>query len=272
MFCSRCGANLVEGAQFCTTCGTPVAVAPATPVPPVTPVVPVAPVAPVAPPVPPVAPAAPVYPTAPTAPLDTAPTAPVYTAPTAPVYTAPPVYPGAPVAATAPANDFAATLRKITHIIVAGIGILAFIMAVINLFGLYNVRITSGRFSVRADVSDLFEASAAILIGNLLYGLIGLGISAIAALYHLKHTIHLDIYDKLIGKLVQPLVSKFVEGDGILTLLGAIGSVVILHQLIFYLCAGEGGTVYMHFTSWIMFFLYTGIAAAEIFWLNKKQK
>lgn len=127
MFCPKCGNQLPDGAQFCSSCGNPVNVQPAAPVMPAEPTIPTTPVTPVAPSIPeapvvssfvpeapvvstftpeqPVAPEVPVMPAAPVVPET--PVAPVSlnkaVAPEAPVVPEAPVMPEQPIMPAAPA-------------------------------------------------------------------------------------------------------------------------------------------------------------------------
>lgn len=189
---------------------------------------------------------------------------------------------GAGAAAPAKPVDAAASVKKYVHLIVGGFAILALVLAIMNLFGLYDVTATmkyGGQKlgEVSGSVSDLYEEKSGLMIANILYGLANLAIAAIGALYFLKITQNMDMYDKFIGKYTKGLTGKLVSGDGILTLIGGIGAVFAVIKLILYMCAGESqdGASYsisMHWFGWVMLFVYAGIACADIFWLNKKQK
>ena len=208
--------------------------------------------------------AAPVAPAAPAAPVQEAP---VQQAPVqeAPAQQAP---------AKAPANDIAATIKGYMHYIVGGVAVVALILGILNLFGLYNVSISWGGYTLGSgSVSDLYDGSTMLMIGNILYGLVSLAIAGVGALYFMKKQMNNDLYDKFIGKNVNSILAKLVDGDGIATLIGAVGGVVAILQWIFFMTAGSGGaSVSMHFTSWIMLIVYVALFCCDMFWLNKKQK
>lgn len=188
----------------------------------------------------------------------------------------------APKAAPAPAGDLVASIKKNLHLIVGALGILALVLAIFNIFGLYKVTATvkyNGQVvgEGSGSVSDVYDSSTGIMIANILYGLANLAIAAIGVLYFLKITQNKDLYDKFIGKYTKGLTGKLVSGDGILTLIGGIGAIFAVIKLIFYMCAGEShqgvsSSISMHWFGWVMLFVYAGIACADIFWLNKKQK
>lgn len=187
----------------------------------------------------------------------------------------------AQAAAPAKAGDAVGTIKKNLHLIVGGFAILALVLAIFNLFGLYSVststEVWGQKIKGAADISDVYDASTGIMIANILYGLANLAIAAAGALYFLKRTQNKDLYDKFVGKYTNGLVSKFVSGDGILTLIGGIGAIFAIIKLFFYLIASPESmgitiSVSMHWFGWVMLFVYAGIACADIFWLNKKQK
>ena len=235
MFCRNCGTQMADDSKFCANCGTPVA-----------------------------APAAPVEPAAPATPVQEAPVQ-------QPVQETP----AQPAPAKAPANDAIATVKGILHYIAGGVAVLALIFGIMNLFGLYSVTASYMGMSASGAISDLYEGSTALLIGNILYGLGSLVVAAIGALYFLKKQMNNDLYDKFVAKYTGTYLAKLVDGEGIAALLGAVGGVFGILQLFFFLVAdphGIGASVSMHFTSWVMLIVYVALFCGDMFWLGKKQK
>ena len=194
-----------------------------------------------------------------------------------------PAQPAAAAQPAAPAQpatvaDPVASIKKIMHFIVAGIATLALIMAIINLFGTYDVSASFMGQSASGPVSDLYETSTMLLLANILYGLFSLAIAGVGVLYFLKGMLKLDLYDKFVGKLVNGLLGKFLSGDGILALIGAVGATAGILQLLMYLIANPSPfeqvsiSVSLNWTSWLMLVVYIGTACADIFWIGKKQK
>ena len=208
--------------------------------------------------------AAPVAPAAPAAPVQEAP---VQQAPVqeTPAQQAP---------AKAPAGDTIATVKGIMHYIAGGVAVLALIFGILNLFGLYDVSLSLGGYSQSGPVADLYDASTALLIGNILYGLGSLVVAAIGALYFLKKQMNNDLYDKFIGKHANGILAKLVDGEGIAALMGAVGAAFGILQLFFYLIAspGFGSSVSMSIFSWLMLIVYAALFCGDMFWLGKKQK
>lgn len=194
------------------------------------------------------------------------------TAPSSQAVPQPPAPEAAPVQpAPAGATDVASSVKKFMHFIVIGVAAWALIMGILNLFGLYSVSVTSSSFfgsiSIPVAVSSIYSESAILLIGNILYGLACLAIAGVGTLYFLKAFRNMDLYDKFVGKFVNPLLGKFVAGDGIATLIGIVGAAFGILQLLFFIIAGYP----MHFTSWLSLIVYAAMAACDLFWLNKKK-
>lgn len=187
-------------------------------------------------------------------------------APAQPAPEAAPVQP-----APAGTTDVVASVNKIMHFIVGGVAVWALIMGILNLFGLYSVSVTASSFfgsiSIPVAVSSIYSESVILLIGNILYGLACLAIAGVGTLYFLKVFQKMDLYDKFVGKFVNPLLGKFVAGDGIATLIGIVGAAFGILQLLFFIIAGYP----MHFTSWLSLIVYAAMAACDLFWLNKKK-
>lgn len=179
----------------------------------------------------------------------------------------------APKAAPAPAGDLVASIKKNLHLIVGGFAILALVLAIMNLFGLYDVTATmkyNGQVVGKGSgsVSDVYDASTGIMIANILYGLACLAIAAAGALYFLKVTQNKDLYDKF--------VAKYTKNMPILSLIGSVGFVFSVLKLLLYVIAkpsemGISMSVSMHWFGWVMLFVYAGLVCADKFWLNKKQ-
>lgn len=86
-----------------------------------------------------------------------------------------------------------------------------------------------------------------------------------------------DMYDKYIGKAAAPKLQKFVAGDGVLTLMGILGAANVIFQWLLYLFTRESGRgisfwIRIHWTSWVMLFVYLAAAGCDMFLLNKKEK
>ena len=112
-----------------------------------------------------------------------------------------------------------------------------------------------------------------LLIGNILYGLGSLIVAAIGALYFLKVQMKNDLYDKFVAKYANGILTKFVGGDGIATLIGGVGAAFGILQLFFYIIANPmGASVSMSIFSWLMLIVYAALFVGDMFWLNKKQK
>ena len=233
MFCPNCGSSLPDNAKFCTNCGHSMPTAS-------------------------VQPAAAVQPD----PMQ-------YAQPVQPVQ---PMQPAQPVQYIQPKTASSNPFDSFLHFIIAGVATLALILAIMNLFNLYKVRVSVSVFSASGPVSDVARESAAVLIGNLLYGLTNLAIVGVGVLYFIKKMFNVPVYDKIVGKMFSPLLSKFVSGDGVATLIGAVGTAIGTLQLFFYLIAGDGYRVGMHWTSWVALFLYSGLAVLDIFLFSRKQK
>jgi hypothetical protein len=178
----------------------------------------------------------------------------------------------APKAAPAKAGDLVASIKKNLHLIVGALGILALVLAIFNIFGLYEVttsaKIIGHTAKGHADISDVCDASTGIMIANILYGLACLAIAAAGALYFLKVTQNKDLYDKF--------VAKYTKNMPILSLIGSVGFVFSVLKLLLYVIAkpsemGISVSVSMHWFGWVMLFVYAGLVCADKFWLNKKQ-
>ena len=178
-------------------------------------------------------------------------------------------------------NATVANVKKYLHFIIVGLAGLALIFGILNLFGWYNatavVKGYGQRQTASGPVRDLYTDKPLVMFSNLIYGIISMAIAFIGGSYYLKTTMNNDLYDKYIGKCAGSKVSKFVEGDGVLTLMGVLGVANVLFQWLLYLFTRESswgisGWVRIHWTSWIMLFVYLAAAGCDMFWLNKKQK
>ena len=175
----------------------------------------------------------------------------------------------------APAS-FEATLKQNMKYVMLGIAILAIILCVMHTFSLFDVSATisynGNDKSSSGPVSDLIESGEKplILIGNLLFGLSNLAIAALGILYFLKENNNIDLYDKIYAKRIK-LSPLF--------LMGVVGASAALLQILFYMMSGESESVFgytvsasisAHWTTWIMLFVFAGLAVLDKLVLNKK--
>ena len=192
-----------------------------------------------------------------------------------------------PVASTsAPAtalsqNAVIANVKKYMHFIIVGLAGLALIVGILNLFGWYNATAVASGYGQRQTASgpvrDLYTDKPLVLFANLIYGIISMVIAFIGGSHYLKSTMGNDMYDKYVGKFANNKLRKFVAGDGVLTLMGVLGAVNVIFQWLLYLFTRESGWgvsawVRIHWTSWVMLFVYLAAAGCDIFLLNKKEK
>lgn len=187
--------------------------------------------------------------------------------------------PAAPTA-TLTENATVANIKKYMHFIVVGLAGLALIFGILNLFGWYNATAVASGGGMRqtnsGPVRELYSEKPLVLFSNLIYGIISMLIAFIGAAYYLKTTMNNDLYDKYVSKFTGKL-SKLVSGDGVLTLMGILGVANVLFQWLLYLFTRESfwgisAWVRIHWTSWVMLFVYLAVAGCDMFWLNKKQK
>lgn len=183
--------------------------------------------------------------------------------------------------ATLTASPAIANIKKYLNYIVLGVSVLALVVGLLNLFGLFDVTAVASGYGQRqtssGPVTDLYEDKPLVLISNLLYGLISLAIAFIGTAYYLKATMNHDMYDKYIAKAAAPKLQKLVAGDGVLTLIGILGAANVIFQWLLYLFTRESGWgisawIRIHWTSWVMLFVYLAAAGCDMFLLNKKEK
>ena len=143
--------------------------------------------------------------------------------------------------------------------IALGIAALALIFGIMNLFSLYDVNASYMGLTIPVPPSE----NTAMLIGNILYGLILLAVAGVAAMYGLKELNGMPYYDKYIAKL--PLAKQP------LTLIGGAAAAGGILQFIMYMLADVSPvSVSVHWTTWIMVLLGAGLVAVDKFVLNKK--
>ena len=144
-------------------------------------------------------------------------------------------------------------------------GVYAVIMAILNLFGLYDVSVSYMGYSSSGSVSDLYEGSSLLMITNILTGLILLAVAAVAVLYGLKDMKNMPYYDQFIAKL--PMANKPLTLAG-----GAAAACGVLQFILYMLCdLGMGITPSVNWTTWVTIILGAGLVCVDMFVINKKK-
>lgn len=203
--------------------------------------------------------------------------APVEAAPQQPVYQQPVYQQPAPQVAPAGAID----LKKIWHMVIAGVAALALIVGLLSIFGVWELPVTleAGGYelmdgdyrSVSQIVDSYDEADKSFFMGymaNILMGLACVAAAAVGILYFLKQQMNMPYYDQFIGKYLKGLTPGLV--------VGGLATAGCLLQMILMLTVGftyEGVTIGVGapWITWVVFILGAGLAAADYFVVNKKQ-
>jgi len=152
------------------------------------------------------------------------------------------------------------------------VAILAAIMTVVHLFGLFDVSVSSSmmgqKVMVSMPLSDMLESEEfpLVITSNILFGIANLLIAAVGVLYFLKANNSSDLYDTIYAKYVK-ISSTF--------LIGIVGGGTALLQILFYLLSsksesGMSATICAHWTTWVMLFVYAGMVVLDKMVLNKK--
>ena len=175
-------------------------------------------------------------------------------APQQPVYQQPPVAPQQPAPGyyqqpARPAAPGGNPLKQYLHFILGGLAVLAFLIGLLTMFGVFDVNMTaSASASVfgqnidesKTDYASLSEATEALedldksaftlIAGNILCGLLFLVAAAIGVLYFLKINNNMPYYDHPV---VQKLLAGQLAGRPALAM-GATGALGALLQVLLY--------------------------------------
>ena len=186
---------------------------------------------------------------------------------------------GTPFPGVAPVNpapqapvSFEAMLKQNLKFVMLGVGVLALILSIVHLFGLFDVTASVSyggeSQSTSGPVAEVLESGEfpMILIGNLLFGLANLVIGALGVLYFLKANNNMDLYDKIYTKNIKLPPVFFV---------GVVGGIAALVQILCYMISTKkmfGATMSFaaHWTTWVMLFVFAGLAVLDKMVLNKK--
>ena len=193
--------------------------------------------------------------------------------PQQPVYQQPVYQQPAPQQA-APAGDFAGMMKKNMALILAIIGVFAALMFILNTFQILDISATvsaNGESETASGpVSDV-EDFALGVIGNVVMGLCSLAAGAIGILYFLKEKNNMPYYDQFIAKNLKGMSPAFI--------MGVIGAIGVVLQVILFLMEGESTsfmgvevsvTYWPNWLSWVALVIYGGLAAVDKFVVNKK--
>lgn len=206
------------------------------------------------------------------APAEVAPQQPQYQQPVQPQYQQP-----APQVAPAGAMD----LKKIWHMVIAGVAALALIVGLLSIFCVWELPITlevsgfklaDGDYVAVSDLLDTYDAAdKSFFMGymaNILMGLACVVAAAVGILYFLKQQMNMPYYDQFIAKNLKGLNPGLVVGG-----LAAVGCLL---QIVLMMTVGfskDGGTLSVGapWITWVVLVLSAGLAAVDYFVVNKKQ-
>ena len=215
-------------------------------------------------------------------PVQAAPQQPVYQQPVQPQYQQPvyqqPVQPQyqqpAPQAAPAGAMD----LKKIWHMIIAGVAAFALIIGLLTMFSVFEMPLSAsyegesrteyGPVSEIADSYEVMDKSFALgYVANIIMGLAGIAAGAVGILYFLKQQKNMPYYDQFVAKYLKGMTPGFAVG-----VLAAAGVVLqfILLLLTGFETYGIEVSVSIPWISWIVLVLGAGLAVVDKVMINKK--
>lgn len=153
--------------------------------------------------------------------------------------------------------SYAALFKRYLIIILAVVAVFSLIVAILNVFGTYDVKATISygdyKESNSGPISDLYEADefTSLQIVNIIYGIVSLGLAGLAALLFLK----LNRGDADTKKLFD-----------LFTLIGLVGTV--LYMILFWITGsdemyGASYRISLHFTAWIALIIHAALFAAD---------